>query len=172
MAFNIREIFSALDQAQARYVVVGGLAVILHGHVRLTQDLDLVIDLEPTNCKKALDALESIGLKPRLPVVMQDFADAAKRQDWYQNRHMLVFQLWDPVNPQRSIDVFVREPVKFDDLWRDSVVKDYDSVPIRIASIAHLITMKTGTGRVRDQDDIAKLQDIQRQLSESDDQPS
>ena len=163
MAFNVREIFAALDHVQARYVVVDGVAVILHGHVRLTQDLDLVIDLEPENCKKALNALESIGLKPRLPVVMQDFADPEKREDWYQHKHMLVFQLWDPGNPQRSIDVFVREPVKFENLWRDSMVKDYDGIGIRVASIPHLIQMKAGTGRIRDQEDIAKLQDIQQQ---------
>lgn len=165
MAFNVHEIFTALDKAQVRYVVVGGLAVILHGHIRLTQDLDLVIDLDPVNCRKALEALESIGLKPRLPVVMQDFADPKKREDWYRNKHMLVFQLWDPKNVQRSIDVFVREPVQFGDLWRDSDVKVYDGVPIRIASIAHLIAMKTGTGRIRDQDDIEKLREIQRLMS-------
>ncbi|MDE2236023.1 MAG: hypothetical protein KGL13_04230 [Gammaproteobacteria bacterium] len=167
MAFDVHEIFTALDKVQVRYVVVGGLAVILHGHIRLTQDLDLVIDLEPGNCRKALAALEGIGLKPRLPVVMQDFADPRKREDWYQNRHMQVFQLWDPRNPQRSIDVFVREPLKFADLWRDSVVKVYDGMTIRIASIAHLIAMKSGTQRVRDRDDIEKLQEIQRQLSGS-----
>ncbi|MGH2508503.1 MAG: hypothetical protein ACRDHZ_14055, partial [Ktedonobacteraceae bacterium] len=135
-----------------------------------TQDLDLVIDLDPVNCRKALETLESIGLKPRLPVVMQDFADPKKREDWYRNKHMLVFQLWDPKNAQRSIDVFVREPVQFGDLWRDSVVKVYDGVSIRIASIAHLIAMKTGTGRIRDQDDIEKLREIQSQMSDSEGQ--
>ena len=167
MAFNVHEIFAALDKAQARYVVVGGLAVILHGHIRLTQDLDLVIDLEPVNCSKALQALENIGLKPRLPVSMQDFAKPETRKDWYENRHMQVFQLWDPRNHQRSVDVFVREPVKFGDLWRDSVVKVYDGIPIRIASIAHLIAMKSGTHRARDQEDIGKLREIQRQMSGS-----
>ncbi|MGA9853271.1 MAG: DUF6036 family nucleotidyltransferase [Gammaproteobacteria bacterium] len=163
----MHEIFTALDKAQVRYVVVGGLAVILHGHIRLTQDLDLVIDLDPVNCRKALETLESIGLKPRLPVVMQDFADPKKREDWYRNKHMMVFQLWDPKNAQRSIDVFVHEPVKFTDLWHDSIVKVYDGVPIRVASIAHLIEMKSGTHRVRDEDDIEKLREIQRQMSYS-----
>jgi hypothetical protein len=48
-----------------RFVVVGGLAVILHGHLRATRDLDLVIDLEPSNCSRGLDALRGIGLRPR-----------------------------------------------------------------------------------------------------------
>jgi hypothetical protein len=162
MAFNVRQIFAALDQAHARYVVVGGFAVILHGYTRFTHDLDLVIDLAPENCEKALKALETAGLKPRLPVSMRDFAKPEVREDWYRNRRMQVFQLWDPHNEQRSVDIFVHEPVKFDELWRDSVVKDYDGVAIRIAAIPHLIAMKTEAGRPRDREDIAKLQEIQR----------
>lgn len=168
MAFEVHEIFSVLDRAGARYVVVGGLAVILHGHIRLTQDLDLVIDLQSGNCARALKALEDIGMKPRLPVAMEDFADPRKREEWYQNRNMLVFQLWDPGNVQRSIDVFVREPIEFEELWRHSVVKDFEGIPIRVAGIGHLITMKTGTGRSRDQEDIEKLRQLQHGLYDED----
>jgi len=39
MAFNLREIFKALADAEVDYVVVGGLAVIMHGHLRATRDL-------------------------------------------------------------------------------------------------------------------------------------
>ena len=45
MAFNIREIFAALDSVEARYIVVGGFAVIMHGYFRGTADLDLVVEL-------------------------------------------------------------------------------------------------------------------------------
>ena len=38
-------IFQLLNEAKVRYVVVGGIATILHGYVRLTADVDLVIDL-------------------------------------------------------------------------------------------------------------------------------
>jgi len=38
-------VFEALNGARVRYVVVGGVAVVLHGHARLTTDLDLVVDL-------------------------------------------------------------------------------------------------------------------------------
>lgn len=167
MAFNIREIFRALSDADARYVVVGGLAVILHGHLRVTRDLDLVVDLERENCARALAALKSIGLRPRLPVTLEDFADPAKRDDWYYNRNMLVFQLWDPANEQRSIDLFVREPIDFETLWRNSVCKDYDGTPIRIASIPDLIAMKSLAGRPRDHEDIAALRTILNEQADS-----
>ncbi|HEV7164164.1 MAG TPA: DUF6036 family nucleotidyltransferase [Gammaproteobacteria bacterium] len=164
MAFNLREIFIALDQAHARYVIVGGLAVILHGYLRGTHDLDLVIGLEPSNCAKGLQALESAGLRPRLSATMQDFADPVKRRDWHENRNMDVFPLWDPQNPLRSVDVFVHEPIGFDTLWRDSVTKEYDGLRVRVASIPHLIQMKSAVNRPQDRLDIENLRAIQEEL--------
>ena len=160
MAFNLREIFKALADAEVEYVVVGGLAVIMHGHLRAARDLDLVIGLHPDNCAKAMDAFSGIGLRPRLPVTLADFADPAKREDWAQNRNMLVFQLWDPANPERSVNVFVREPLDFRAMLSEAVIKDLDGVPIRVASIRHLILLKQAAGRPLDMDDIEALRDI------------
>jgi hypothetical protein len=114
--------------------------------------------------EKALDALASVGLRPRLPVTMSDFADPEKRNDWVQNRNMMVFQLWDPNNIERSVDVFVREPFDFQNMLADSVVKDLNGVHVRIASIAHLITMKQLAGRRHDLDDIEALKLITEEL--------
>ena len=47
----------ALNGAGARYVIVGGFAVILHGYARGTMDLDLLIDPSPENVRKIKVAL-------------------------------------------------------------------------------------------------------------------
>src|SRR4051794_36445117 len=73
------DVFGALDRADVRYVVVGGVAVVLSGHARLTVDLDLVLDLGQDNALRAVDALLGCGLQPRLPVDAHQFADAAIR---------------------------------------------------------------------------------------------
>lgn len=160
MAFNVQEIFKALADAEADYLVVGGFAVIMHGHLRATRDLDLVLGLRPGNCAKGLDALSGIGLRPRLPVTMADFADPEKREDWRQNRNMLVFQLWDPGNAERSVDVFVREPLDFATMLAEALVKDLNGVPIRVASIRHLVRLKRMAGRPQDLADIEALRTI------------
>jgi hypothetical protein len=160
MAFNVREIFGALNEAAVDYVVVGGLAVILHGYLRATADLDLAIGLSPENAQRGMQALASIGLRPRLPVALQDFADPAKRADWIDNRNMLVFPLWDPANPLRSVDVFINEPIAFDQLSGQAVIKDLNGVSVPVACIAHLIEMKRIANRPRDLEDIDKLQQI------------
>ncbi len=157
MAFNILEIYKALADAEVEYVVVGGMAVIMHGHLRGTRDLDLVIGLKPENCAKAIKALSGVGLQPRLPVSLADFADPAKREEWAVQRNMLVLQLWDPSNPERSVDLFVREPIAFDEMLTDSVIKELHGVPINVASIRHLIRLKQVAGRPQDMLDINAL---------------
>lgn len=160
MAFNVRQIFAALDEARVDYVVVGGLAVILHGYLRATADLDLALGLSGDNPARGMQALAGIGLQPRLPVLLEDFADAAKRDDWRRNRNMQVFPLWDPANPLRSVDVFIEEPIEFRSLLAAAIDKDLDGVPVKVACIPHLIEMKLRAGRPRDLDDIAKLREI------------
>lgn len=159
MSFNVRQIFAALNEAQVDYVVVGGLAVILHGYLRATADLDLAIGLASDNARRGMQALGAIGLRPRFPMAAEDFADPEKRAEWTQ-RNMLVFPLWDPDNPLRSVDVFVDEPIAFDRLLRDAVRKDLDGTIVPVASIDHLIEMKERAGRLRDLEDIDKLRQI------------
>lgn len=166
MAFNLREIFKVLADAKADYVVVGGFAVIMHGHLRATRDLDLVIGLSSDNCRRALQALEGIGMRPRLPVTMDDFADPAKRAEWISVRNMLVFQLWDPHNAERSVDVFVREPIDFAEMHAEAVRKDLDGVSIPVASIRHLIRLKQAAGRRQDIDDIDALREIAKETGQ------
>ena len=160
MAFNIRQIFTALNHAGVDYVVVGGLAVILHGYLRATADLDLAVGLSPDIARRTMQALTAIGLRPRLPLAIEDFADVEKRREWLHERNMLVFPLWDPGNPLRSVDVFIDEPVAFAELLRDAVAKDLGGTVVRIAGIDHLIVMKQAAGRARDLDDIDKLRQI------------
>lgn len=159
MSFNVRQIFAALNEAQVDYVVVGGLAVILHGYLRATADLDLAIGLASDNARRGMQALGAIGLRPRFPMAAEDFADPEKRAEWTQ-RNMLVFPLWDPDNLLRSVDVFVDEPIAFDRLLRDAVRKDLDGTIVPVASIDHLIEMKERAGRLRDLEDIDKLRQI------------
>jgi len=99
---------------------------------------------------------------------MVDFADPEIRRDWAENRNMQVFQIWDPENPIRSVDVFVREPVKFEELWEKSIKGTFDGVPIHIASIEHLIEMKKQAGRERDILDIQALEVIRANAPKSD----
>ena len=155
-------LFQALHRADVRYVVVGGLAVVLHGHARLTADLDLIIDLEPTEARRAIDALVDAGLMPQLPVQPRQFADPEIRGSWIRDKGMRVFSMWDPTNPMRVVDLFVENPIPFDELWSRSMLVPLQSVSVRIAAIEDLIRLKEEAARPKDLDDIQKLRQIQR----------
>jgi hypothetical protein len=128
-------VFRALGDAKARYVVVGGLATVLHGHARLTAEIDLVVDLEAAETLRAMQALSNLGLRPRAPVQATDFADPEKRRQSVEDKGMQVFSLWDPGEPLLEVDVFVTHPIPFDELWQRSREVEIGAVRIRIASI-------------------------------------
>ena len=150
----------ALNGGEVRYVVVRGLAVVLHGHIRATYDLDLVVDLDESEARKAVEVLTGIGLRPRLPVEAEDFANRSARARWVSEKGMTVFSFWDPDDSTRSVDLFVEEPVAFDELWSRSVSMPLASTVARVASIPDLIELKRRAGRPEDLTDIRALEDM------------
>jgi hypothetical protein len=155
-------VFAALEADSVRYVVVGGMATVLHGYARLTADVDLCIDLATPAALKAVRALTGLGLQPRAPVDPDDFADPAIRRSWFEDKGMRVFSLWDPANPMREVDVFVENPIDFELLYARSEPVKLQTVEVRIASIEDLIQLKRLANRPEDQRDIEALQAIRR----------
>ena len=89
---RILDLLAALDRAEVDTVVVGGVAVVLRGHARMTVDLDLALDLAPGNVLAVLDVLTNAGLVPRLPVPAAQFADADVRRSWVEERNLIAMK--------------------------------------------------------------------------------
>lgn len=156
------ELLAYLDSANVRFVVVGGVAVVLQGYARLTADIDLVIDLDDANTRRAVEALTARGLRPVLPVEAADFADETKRRDWIATKNLEVFAMRDERNPLLTVDLFAREPIPFEELWSRADVVTLLGRNIRVACIADLIRMKRAAARAQDAIDIEKLEAIAR----------
>jgi hypothetical protein len=161
-------LFQALNEAQARYVVVGGVATVLHGYARLTADIDLLVDLEPAEARRVIEVLVGLGYQPQVPVQAEDFADPATRRRWMEEKGMQVFSMWDPSNPMRTVDLFVNHPIGFEDVWQRSEIVQLTTTWVRIASIEDLIRLKQISGRAQDLTDIEQLQKIQARKGGSD----
>lgn len=159
----LEPIFAALNQAGIRYLVVGGLATVLHGHARLTSDLDMIIDLEPDEAAKAIDVLVGLGFQPRAPVDPKQFADPATRTAWIVEKGMRVFSMWDPNKPVLEIDLFVDHPILFEELWAESEVMPLSDTSARVVSANHLIQLKRLAGRPQDLMDVEALEAIQKE---------
>jgi hypothetical protein len=158
---SLETIFRTLNEAQARYLVVGGVAVIAHGHRRFTEDLDLVLDLSPESLSRALTALESLGYRPIIPVRIHDFASPELRLNWRENRNMKVFSLVSDQHPEVTIDIFTEEPFPFDREYSRAEVKEVASnITAFVVSLPALIALKIEANRLKDRDDIEKLRKL------------
>ncbi len=154
--------FSGLNDANVHYVVVGGLATVLHGYARFTADIDLAIDLKRAEAEKAVKVIVGMGLKPRLPVDPLQFADPRIRESWRKEKGMEVFSFYNPDNPMLTVDLFVHEPIPFDELANRSERMDIDGVIVPVCSIEDLIALKKRVGRLKDMDDIDHLREVRR----------
>lgn len=152
------ELFKTLEKEKVRYVVVGGVAVNLHGAERMTMDVDLMIGLDDQNLRRFLKAAKRLGLKPGvLPVKIEDLCDAAKVDGWIRDKHMLAMQLRGPALEAPSVDILLKCVVPFDEAYERRHRIDVDGVPISVAATRDLIALKTGTGRKVDLADIRAL---------------
>lgn len=156
-------IFQILNTAGVRYVVVGGLATVLHGYARLTADVDLAVDLAPEEATKMIQALVTKGFRPQVPVLPEEFANPAVREVWLREKHMRAFSLVDPTNPMRVVDLLLKPEVPFEELLARSQEVMLNRTKIRIASIDDLIALKRQAGRPQDLADIEQLETIRRQ---------
>lgn len=162
---HFEPIFQILDGAGARYVVVGGVAVNLHGHQRFTKDLDLALELAGDQLRGALLALGEAGYRPSIPVHVEDFAEPAIRERWIREKNMRVFQMYHDER-RLTVDIMVSIPLPFDELWNRAVEVRLERTTVKVASIEDLIRMKRHAGRPQDLMDIEVLEKIQRILEE------
>ena len=160
---DLHRIFAALDAARVRYLVVGGVAVVLHGYPRFTADLDLVVELDRENALAAIRALAELGYRPRAPVSADAFADPEARKSWIEDKGLTMFSMWSPTLPATEVDLFVEEPIPFSAAYERAVQVDLGEARITVAAIEDLLTMKQAAGRPRDLEDIEALEGILRE---------
>lgn len=153
-------VIKALNDHGVRYVIVGGFAAYLHGNRRITVDLDIVVDLDPSEARKAVDAVLSTGMQPRLPVDPYLFTDKETRDSWVRDKGMIVFSFIDSSAPGFLLDLFVREPKDFTSLYSKRKQVTADGLTIPVCGIDDLIEMKLAAGRPQDLLDVEALRTI------------
>ena len=157
-----KDLFEQLFHNNIRYLVAGGVAVALKGIPRLTMDIDLIVDLEEANLRKTLDVLATLSYEPKLPVNPHDLLDNNIRQQWRQEKGMLVFNFHNPKQPTEQVDIFIELPRPFDELYDKREIEHLGNIEIPIVSTKHLIEMKRSAGRKQDVSDIELLEKLTR----------
>jgi predicted nucleotidyltransferase len=158
---SVEAIVKALNDADVKYLIVGGVAVVAHGYERLTVDVDLVIGLQPENIVRALRVLRSAGWQMGIPVTPEDFADPKVRERWRKEKNMVVLKLWSDLHRRTPVDVFVYEPFDFK---KEFARAKWEAVAGRVLApvvcYKTLLAMKRQAGRGKDLLDIEALKKL------------
>jgi len=151
------DLFRELEAKNVRYLLVGGLAVNLHGIPRATMDVDLIVSFDRGNLDSLMAVSQELGLKPVAPVDLHDLADADKRQPWATQKHMVVFALQAPELKGPTLDILIDPALDVEAAMSRAVRRDIQGVKVSLISVPDLILLKEKGGRPQDIADIEHL---------------
>lgn len=151
------DLFAALDRHHVDYVLIGGLAVSLHGVERATMDIDISVAMTPGNLGALADMAQELGMRPVLPVPLASLTDLAQLERWHRERQLEAFALSTPELRGVTLDILLYPPVDFQDMLSRAVRYDIRGTPVVVAAIDDLIALKEAVGRPIDLTDIAHL---------------
>ncbi|BAO28281.1 nucleotidyl transferase AbiEii/AbiGii toxin family protein [Sulfuritalea hydrogenivorans] len=157
---GIHDLIRLLAEKKIDFVLVGGLAVALQGYQRVTMDVDVVLAMDAGNLERFIAAARNAGLRPTIPVPIESLARPELVEQWHREKGMLAFSLRGAEARATVLDVLVKPVVPYADLRRDALMVEMGTAQVPVASIPHLIAMKTGTGRGKDRIDIDELQKL------------
>lgn len=144
-------VVKALQSHKVKYAIVGGYAVALHGAVRGTVDLDLILSLSRNQFIAAEAAFKKIGLECRLPITAGQVFDF--REEYIKNKNLVAWSFYNPTNPSEIVDIILTHDLAKIKTQR---IKS-DGTDLHVISIADLIRMKEQSGRPQDLEDVKAL---------------
>lgn len=137
-------VLKALHEHSVEYILVGGLAVILHGTPRVTEDLDIFVKRDPANLEKLKKALRSVFHDESIDDLTEnDLVDYP------------VVRYGTPEDYYIDIMDRIGEAFTYENLSHETITSE--GIPIKVATIETLIIMKRGTIRDKDKADVIFL---------------
>lgn len=155
------DLFSALERHKVEYVLIGGLAISLHGIERATMDIDVTVAMTPENLASLVEMARALGMTPVLPVELGALADIAQLAQWHRERNLDAFALKAPGTAGITLDVLLYPPVDFAGMRERAVTFHAGEVAVLVACIDDLIALKQAVGRPIDLTDIEHLKRLQ-----------
>jgi hypothetical protein len=148
---EFKELLSLLNEAQVRYLVVGGYAVIEHTEPRYTKDLDIWISPDRENAGRVHSALKKFGA-PLVNITVDDFTNPE-----------IFYQMGRP--PARVDILMGLKGLEFEASWKGRIAATYGGVPTQFLSSQDLIINKRLVGRLQDLTDVENLLLAQKRKS-------
>jgi hypothetical protein len=142
---DFKDFLKAINNHQVEYILVGGMAVILHGYVRTTGDMDVWVKKTKDNYGRIVKAFDEFGM-PVFDMTEKNFL-SDKFDVWMFGVEPVKIELMTAV---KGLD--------FDEAFKKSLIHQEGDLPVRFLHINSLIDAKKAAGRYKDLDDINQLQ--------------
>jgi hypothetical protein len=143
MLNRLKGVFASFQEHDVKYVVIGGIAAVLHGVPRATFDLDILIEATPDNAQRLLDALLDAKLGTASLTSVKELL--AHEITIFQDRVRLDVQTSTP-------------GLRFEDAWRNRETMEYEGQAFYVVSRDDLIASKRAAGREVDLEDVRLLE--------------
>ncbi len=143
MLNRLGEVFASFHNHQVKYLVIGGIAAVLHGVPRATFDLDILIEATEDNAERLLEAMIEARLGTATLIDSQELLA----------QEITIFQ--DRVR----IDVQTKTPgLEFETAWQHKETMVYQNRSFYVLSREDLIASKRAAGRPVDLEDVRLLE--------------
>lgn len=143
---DFRDIVSALSSEGARYLVVGGMAVIEHTEPRYTKDLDLWVEPSRANAGRVYRALERFGA----PLQSLRVSDLMNEE--------IVYQMG--IEPVRVDILTSLVGLEFDACWERRTTTKWGKTAVNVLSARDLVENKRRVARPQDLLDVERLKPL------------
>lgn len=146
---SFEKLLALLARANVQFILVVGVAVTLHGYVRLTEDVDILVESSESNLQRLLATLTSYGEGWARELTLADFTDE-------EGAIRIVEEI-----EQCQIDIFTKmSGLHYQDLAKDAECFPIGALTILYASKPALIHLKSGSVREKDQMDVRALRQL------------
>lgn len=148
---DFKELFRLLNAKGVEYLLIGGYAVIIHGYVRNTSDLDISISNSPENIERCKEALTDFGFGgPRL-------------QSGLTSHEKDVIRMG--IEPMKIEVMNYLNGVDFKEAYSRRLTRTAEDITVNVISLDDLIANKQNVGRLQDLLDVEKLKERNPQSS-------
>lgn len=144
------EMLTVLIDNQIDFLVVGGYAVIYHGYVRATGDMDIWLKPTNENKLKLIEVFKKLGFD-------QDGLNRISEKDF---REVVIFHIGN--EPERIDFLSKINGVNFDDAFREKQSLMVNGREIPFLHLNDLIASKLVSNRLKDQADVEHLMKVKK----------
>jgi hypothetical protein len=154
------DFFSELYKNKVKYLLGGGHAVNIYGVIRSTYDIDILLDLSEENLDKLLWVLKKLEMVPALPVDINNIKLETVRNQWINDKNLIVLNIYKRDEPYHSVDIFLKPLMNFDAMFEKKKIIKYNDFEIYVINKNDLIALKSIAGRSKDIADIEELKKL------------